>query len=219
MIIIRYAVPPDLIVFSLGNATYILEHNEEEPRIPYAITEVGGIKQKIININEWLALKTRARYNLELLHDLANAFIMGRESSYNQSDLENCAEQVFEHIRNVLFRDGLAGRYVEVCDIECLSLGEIRHRLSRALHVQVPQDRVRRFMRVCQKNGWADLADGWSRFLEEPVEETVSTVQVPFVDNTILRSIKHLVASSFIKDRTYLETIQSIQGQHPLRET
>lgn len=219
MITIRYAVPPDLIVFSLGNATYILEHSEDTPRTPYTITEIGGLKQKTNNINEWLGLKTRARYNLELLHDLANAFIVGRESSYDQTDLENCAEMVFKHVQTMLFKDGLAGRYAEVCDIECMSLDEIRHRVSRASHIQVSQDRIKRFMRVCQKNGWFDLAENWARYLEEPIEEAVvSTVWAPLVDDTILRSIKRLVASSFTKDRVYMETILNIQGQHPLRE-
>ena len=212
MIIIRYALPPDLIVFSLGNATYILEHNEKEPRTPYTITEASGVRQKSNNINEWLALKTRARYNLELLHDLANAFIMGRESSYNQGDLEDCAELVFKHTREMLFRDGLAGRYAEICDIECMSLDEIRQRLNRAPHAVVSQDRIRRFMRVCQKNGWSDLADNWARLLKESTAEAAVVAQVPLVDDIILRSIKRLVAVSFIKDKAYMDGIRAVQG-------
>jgi len=218
MIIIRYALPPDLIVFSLGNTTYIIEHHGDEPRTPYTITEVGGFKQKTNNINEWLALKTRAKYNLELLHDLADAFIMGRESSYNQEDLENCAETIFKHTREMLFRDGLAGRYVEICDIECMSLDEIRQRSNRALHVAVPQDRVRRFMRVCQKNGWSDLADSWARLLKEPITKSAVVAQVPLVDDIILRSIKRLVATSFTKDKAYMDGIQAVQGRRSLRE-
>lgn len=219
MITIRYAIPPDLIVFSMGSVTFVLEHHLDTPRIPYTITEVGGLKQKINNINEWLGLKTRARYNLELLHDLANAFIMGRESSYCQADLEQCAELVFEHARVMLFKDGLAGRYAEICDIECMSLDEIKHRLGRAAHMDVSQERVRRFMRVCQKNGWADLADGWARYLEESVEErTVDMVQAPIVDDTIKRSIGRLVASKFTKDKDYTQTVETIQQQHLLRE-
>lgn len=215
MITIKYAIPPDLIVFSLGNAIYILEHHADVPRTPYSIIEVGGLRQKTNNINEWLGLKTRARYNLELLHDLANAFIMGRESSYDQNDLDSCAELVFDHTRAILFKDGLAGRYVEMHDIECMTLDEIKRRLSQATSTNIPQDRIRRYMRVCQKNGWPDLADGWSRFLEGPVEETAVDIGHDLiVDDTIKRSIKRLVTASFTKDRDYIGTIESIQRRH-----
>lgn len=218
MIIIRYANPPGLIVFSLGSATYILEHHPDTPRTPYMVTEIGGLKQKITNINEWLGLKTRARYNLELLHDLANAFIMGKESSYDQDDLLGCADLVFGHVKKMLFKDGLAGRYAEQCDIECMSLDEIRHRLARAVDIHVSQDRVRRFMRVCQKNGWADLADGWSKYLDGSESQTLDTAQAPVVDDAIQRSIKRLVANRFTKEKEYLETIEMIQEQHSLQE-
>jgi len=213
MIVIRYADPPGLIVFSLGSATYILEHDPEVPRTPYAITEVGGLRQIITNINEWIGLKTRARYNLEILHDLANAFIVGRESSYHQDDLIKCAELVFEYTRDTLFRDGLAGRYAETCDIECMSQNEIRHRLGHAADTVVPKDRVRRFMRVCQKNGWSDMAESWSRYIGGFSEEkTVDTTQKPIIDDIIKRSIKRLVASSFTKDQDYRRTVEELQG-------
>ena len=70
-------------------------------------------------------------------------------------------------------------------------------------------------MRVCRKNGWADLADSWERYLEgSPGEEAVDTARAPMVDDVIKRSIKRLVASTFTKDRDYAQTIENIQSQY-----
>jgi len=220
MIVIRYAVPPEIIVFSIDEATYILEYKKDVPRTPYTVIEIGGIGGKITNINEWIAQKTNARYNLELLHDLANAFIMGRESSYHLTDLQECADEIFSHARNMLFRDGLAGRYAELHDIECMSLNDIKHELGTAHSAHISQDRVRRFLRVCQKNGWSDLADGWLKFLKEPFERpnpVIDQIGAPIVDDTIRRSIKRLVASTYTKDKDYVDIINVLQEQHTSR--
>jgi len=219
MIIIRYASPPDLIVFSIGDVTYILEHCEKTPRTPYTITEVGGFKTRTNNINEWLGLKTRARYNLELLHDLANAFLMGRDSAYSQEDLEVCADKVFEHVCSVLFRDGLAGRFAEFHDIECMSLNTIRRKLNDAATVKVPQERVRRYIHVCRKNGWIDLASSWERYLEDGSETPPDLVQDPVAGEVIRRGVNRLVRGLFTKDKDYKDIITTIQRQHPLQET
>lgn len=206
MILIRYADPPTIIIFSIGEITYTLYYNPND-RFQYSVSEGSDSPIKLTNINEWLGLRTRGRYNLEILHDLANSFIVGKNTAYTQDDLSKCAGYAFELTRDMLFKDGLAGRYVELFDIECMSLEQIKKSLHCAQDVGMAGDRIRRFRHVCERNGWADLAHAWGLLLRDEQKSENSVLVLPNIDDTIKRSIGRMVAGTYTKERDYLNTL------------
>jgi hypothetical protein len=193
-------VESGLIVFELNDRIYTLKQESSAIRIPFALYEMGR-DLDIHNIDSWLFINSRGQCSYATFTQLAAAFVAGRNDAYQLDDMVACGKLVFEYIRNKLFVDGLAGKYAESFDIECMPVSVIGTKLKEA--ISKPEERsynrAVRFRNVCERNGWDALAAGWSRLLSfiEPTE--IKKKQFPIIDEQLKTSVERLVREHFTR--------------------
>jgi hypothetical protein len=202
---ITYTEYPDSIIFKIGPNGYVLIHNSTGNQYPYDLFHVGYGQIETANVDEWIALHTGGHCSLDILLSLAKAHSSGRESAYSLLDIESCADTIFKHLRSRLFVDGFAGRYADTCDIECMSMTDLREALQIASTMNVKEripNRADRFRHVCEKNGYTDMAIAWERILSRwgcgktTKREDANT---PALDDELSSEIRKLVRSEFDK--------------------
>lgn len=195
-------IEPSLIVFELNDKTYSLRQEPSAIRSPFVLTEIGYGNLNVVNLDSWLFTNSRGQCSYTILMQLVAAFAAGQKDAYQLEDLVACGKLVFEHIRNKLFLDGLASRYTETFDIECMSASDVGNKLKEAIVKPELRSyrRAARFRNVCERNGWEALAAGWSRLLSfiEPVEE-IEKQQFPAVDERLKTAIERLVREHFAR--------------------
>ena len=200
-----YAEPPNLIAFDLDGIIYTLKYEQSAVSNEFILTEEGKGGVPTNNIAEWVALASHGHYSLRLLQQLAEAWADGRKSAFSIQDVIKCSSVIFEYIRNKLFVDGVAAQYAEKFDIECTPLSEMKKQFKE--QVQNPRLRsflrIKRYSKVCEKNGWYELSGAWDRLLETVQPEVERNLpQFPVVDEQLRRNIELFVAERFQKNAT-----------------
>lgn len=198
-----YAEPPSLIAFDLDGVVYTLKYEPSAVSNEFTLIEEGKGVVPTNNIAGWLALASHGHYSLRLLQQLAEAWADGRKSAFSIQDVIKCSSVIFEYIRNKFFVDGLAAQYAEKFDIECMSMSEIKRQFKEQVQNQQLRSflRIKRFSRVCEKNGWYELSGAWDRLLETVQPEVERSLpQFPAVDEQLRRNIELFVAERFQKN-------------------
>lgn len=219
---ILHAELPDTVVFSLvdniraTSGIYILQRDKSGNQYPYTIKDKVSGPIETLNVNEWLAQISRGRYSIESIIELAEVFIEGRQSAYTIEDMVECGRYVFELMRKRLFDDGMAGRYADVYDVECLSNRDIRDALSVAMSSsdtrKLPH-RIFRFMHVCEKNGLTEFAAAWERLFQRTgcEKHELSRQDTPRLDDELSGLIYASIKKHFAKHKQF-DVI--IHGRH-----
>lgn len=201
-VLIKHVELPNLIIFELNGRTYSLKQEQTAIHTPFVLNEVGFGNLNVINIDSWFYTNSRGQCSYAVFLQLVEAFVAGQKDAYQLDDLVACGKVVFEYVRNKLFLDGLAGKYAESFDIECMTAAEIGSCLKEAIVKPETRSygRVIRFRNVCERNGWEALASGWSRLLSslDPVE-VEKKKQFPIIDEQLKTSIERLVREHFVR--------------------
>jgi len=196
---IEYAEPPHLIVFSIDGVTYTLKTEPSAMKLPHSLTQ-NNVPIATANVNNWIAQQTSGHYSLPILVAMAESFAAGKRDAYTLDDLIACGVMTFEVMRSKLFEDGLAGRYSEIFDIECLPT----RKLDAAIHKTgqgETESRINRYIKVCLSANRQDLADAWTRILEHKNFGHIKYIRIetPDLDDPIRRSIEAAIRKRFRK--------------------
>ena len=198
-LLVVYSEPPSLIAFDLDGVIYTLKYEQSAISNEFTLIEQDKGAVPTNNVAEWIALASHGHYSLRLLQQLAEAWADGRKSAFSIQDVVKCSSVIFEYVRNKFFVDGLAAQYAEKFDIECMPMAEMKRQFKE--HVQNTKLRsflrIKRFSRVCERNGWYELSGVWDRLLETVQPEAERSPQFPMVDEQLRRNIELFVAERF----------------------
>ena len=188
---IEYADLPDTIAFRIGAGHYYLRHITDGSYYPYKLYQsssggFGSYDQQIniTNINEWIYQASGGHHSYESVLHLAQSFEDGKKSAYKFEDLVECSNDIYALICEKLFHDGYAGRFADQFDIECMSQSRLKDALHDAnLGDGTTEERQKRFVHVCEKNGYTDLGMAWQKVITtggspEPMPHTTKAVEL-----------------------------------------
>lgn len=175
---IKYADPPEIIVFSISphSTRYVLVHKETAVGQSYQLFNADKGPIKADNIDEWIRLHTANNHSLGTLSDLSEAFKAGQRRAYSINDLIQCADLAFNITKELLYQNGYASKYADLYDIESTPASELRDKMKRELRNRdnLSVTRLERFRSACLHNDMNDTVEILDKVLDNLGQGSVS---------------------------------------------